>query len=504
MKKVYNPFIILLCFISFRSFAQCTTAATIPYYEDFQSITTTNQLPACWTASNPSVTCLTFTNGGSAGIKHAAFYYLPSGTNYFYTRSIQLNAGIIYSVSLWYNAGVNPGTDWTNLSVLLGTSQSTTGLISIASTSGPVVANVYTALSNTFMVANSAVYYLAIRGTNNGLGSTQYLNWDDLVITIPCTGLGAANSPTISLSPPSATICNGSSVTISANGADTYSWSTGANTPTVSLTGQTGFGFTNNVVGTNTLTGCTSTKTISVAVNPAPVVNIIVSPPAICLGSTGILNAIGATNYTWSNNQQIQAISVSPTISTTYTVTGSNTYGCTDMSTALIVVYPLPTITVSGSSSSQTICAGEQATLNAGGANVYQWNSTVSTLSGSQVTVCPNASITYSVIGTDNNNCSSQTIFQLHVAACTGLKPHSAVDEMIKVYPNPCSEELTIEFNNQINVSISLTDITGRMVFNTKTKSEKVKINVENLPKGIYYTKVESARIFEIIKVVKQ
>ena len=82
MKKIYVQLtlsILLVIITNFQLKAQCPST-TVPYYEGFQSITTNNQFPTCWTSSSPSVTCLTYTTGTN---NYAAFYYNPGGTNYF-------------------------------------------------------------------------------------------------------------------------------------------------------------------------------------------------------------------------------------------------------------------------------------------------------------------------------------------------------------------------------------------------------------------------------------
>ncbi|MBK6986708.1 MAG: hypothetical protein IPH32_19105 [Bacteroidetes bacterium] len=44
----------------------------------------------------------------------------------------------------------------------------------------------------------------------------------------------------------------------------------------------------------------------------------------MCVGQTATLSANGASTYTWSTSETINSISVSPTVSTTYTLTGNS------------------------------------------------------------------------------------------------------------------------------------------------------------------------------------
>ena len=84
----------------------------------------------------------------------------------------------------------------------------------------------------------------------------------------------AVNSlPAITVTPASVTICNGSSTTLTAGGAQAYNWS-----PATGLSGTTGAAVTANPVTATTYTvtgtdanGCNNTATVAITVNPTPV-----------------------------------------------------------------------------------------------------------------------------------------------------------------------------------------------------------------------------------------
>ena len=65
----------------------------------------------------------------------------------------------------------------------------------------------------------------------------------------------------------------------------------------------------------------------------------------ISLGDSIVLTASGAENYLWSTGETTESIVVNPTTTTTYTVTGTNQYGCSDTASITITVTP-PTITL--------------------------------------------------------------------------------------------------------------------------------------------------------------
>jgi hypothetical protein len=125
------------------------------------------------------------------------------------------------------------------------------------------------------------------------------------------------------------------------------------------------------VVGTNSV--CANTQTVQVVVNPTPTVNITSSNYTICNTGNAILTGSGASTYTWQPCTGTCTTSLkvfSPTVTTVYTLTGTNAQGCIGSKTFTVVVVPIPTITVN----SATICAGSSATLTASGSNTYTWS----------------------------------------------------------------------------------------------------------------------------------
>lgn len=94
--------------------------------------------------------------------------------------------------------------------------------------------------------------------------------------------------------------------------------------------------------------GCDSTSNITLLINPLPVVTIS-GDQTICSGNSVTLTASGAISYSWNNGLGIGATkNVTPITSTTYTVTGTDNFGCSNTSSHTITAKPLPTATISG------------------------------------------------------------------------------------------------------------------------------------------------------------
>ncbi|MBI4947604.1 MAG: gliding motility-associated C-terminal domain-containing protein [Bacteroidetes bacterium] len=127
---------------------------------------------------------------------------------------------------------------------------------------------------------------------------------------------------------------------------------------------------------------------------PDAVANFIVTANSstMCPGQSSTLIANGALTYVWdAGGQTTSSITVNPTTTTTYTVSGTDACG-SSISTVTVNVILAVNAFVSGST---TICSGKAATLTASGGNNYSWSNGATT---AYVNVVPAATTTYSVI----------------------------------------------------------------------------------------------------------
>ncbi|WP_317898777.1 T9SS type A sorting domain-containing protein [Aurantibacillus circumpalustris] len=482
-----------------------TTTSSVPYFEGFEGIASNNKLPNCnWAVSNLA-NCQTYTGPvnsnrvAHSGNKYAAFYYSPSGTSYFYSNGIQLFAGITYSASMWYIAGFSNYPDWANLSMSIGPNQSPTGLVPVATQAGNLTNSSYAALSNTFQVTNSGIYYAAIKvSTQSGYGYFPYFAWDDLSITIPC----ALNPVSVTVGSSTNVICAGEDVTIIASGANSYLWSGGQTSSSITVTPSSNSSYA--VTGTSTLTGCSSQGPSQlITVNPTPIISIVANNAVSCPGQAIALQAVGnADTFAWSNSSTAQVIVVNPTASTSYSVLGTNVYGCIKQAIYNVTVNISPTITASYQSE---ICQGEMATLSASGAVSYVWTSNSSYLPVNPAIVSPNISTIYTVTGTDNNGCTAKAVAVIQVDPCVGIKQTNPLSNTIKVYPNPASTEFNIELGKGSIQNIEVTDIAGRIIMKVNSGQVKTTLDISSLSKGVYYVKIQTnENSIEAIKMIKQ
>jgi len=121
-----------------------------------------------------------------------------------------------------------------------------------------------------------------------------------------------------------------------------------------------------------------------------------------CFGqSTSTLVASGANTYVWFGGLGTNdTISVTPQVTTTYTVQGTSIYGCIDTDDVTITVNPIPMV---NAGPDQEICDGDTVVLTAIGANQYTWdNGVVQSLPFN-----PSNTNTYVVTGENLQGCQS-------------------------------------------------------------------------------------------------
>ena len=272
-------------------------------------------------------------------------------------------------------------------------------------------------------------------------------------------------NPKAFISAKAVTACSGTAFTVTPNdgaGGDivplgtTYSWSAPAGTgftggaPGSSQTSISGT-LTNSgsspVTATYTVTptsgSCTgSAFTVTVTVNPTPNNTTGASGfngSTICVGGTGTLtfDAIDGSfvapytisytdgTTTWSQNISNASastfnVAVNPTATTTYSLVSiTNGNGCTRTSgfgdaTAQIIVKPLPTASISGST---TICSGSTTDIRISFTGAQPWSlvyndgtdHTISGITSSPyiLTVNPTSTTTYTLVSVSDANCNN-------------------------------------------------------------------------------------------------
>ena len=243
---------------------------------------------------------------------------------------------------------VNAGADQ---SVCAGTSVTLSGL-------GASTYSWNNGISNSVSFVPSATTTYTVTGTNTTTGCFNTDQVTVIVNALPTVNAGADQ-----------TVCAGTSVTLSASGANTYSWNNGISNSVSFVPSAT---TTYTVTGTDIAIGCSNTDQVLITVNPLPLVDAGVDQ-TVCSGTTVILNASGANSYSWTGGV-IDGQGFIPNTTQSYTVTGINTTtNCSNTDQVLITVNLAPT---SNAGNNQLICIGDLVILNGeigGGATTASW-----------------------------------------------------------------------------------------------------------------------------------
>lgn len=260
--------------------------------------------------------------------------------------------------------------------------------------------------------------------------------------------------------------CNGSPVTLTATGAQTYSWQ-----PAI----QNGQAFipvnsANFIVTGTDANNCHSTDTVYVAVGQA---------------TSSTLNESACDSYTLNGQTYTQ--------SGMYTQVITNASGCDSTITLNLNMEfsPITPVVTLTNGVTMTVSAQPNATL--------QWIncSDLTPIAGATgTTFTASVNGVYAVVA--SNACGSDT------SACStvnsvGLETLSS--NLVSVFPNPTNESLTV----QVPVALlgsewNLVDIRGRQVVNGRVEIEQFQLNLSDLARGTYWL---SLGINQPIQVVK-
>jgi gliding motility-associated-like protein len=235
--------------------------------------------------------------------------------------------------------------------------------------------------------------------------------------TLTVTVQPSSNNLTLTITTTPIT-CNGNadaSATVTPNGGTTpinYLWSTNQSTATITNLPADVY----SVTATDA-SGCSGSASVSIT-EPAPLTVNIGNDISGCEGTPVTIDAGGGyTAYAWSNNANTQTIS--PTTSGIYTVTVSDTSGCTASDAVVVTFTPIPDIDLGDD---KTVYYGDNIGLFANinpvptGGN-YNWlPDTLLSCNNCQNTVAlAQDTITYVLYFTDDNGCSASDTITLYV-----------------------------------------------------------------------------------------
>ena len=378
-----------------------------------------------------------------------------------------------------YTVTVNDGGCTTSASVVVGSSQGP--VFTVSSTATTCGLNNGTATANLFDPHNNLSYLWsnnATTSTTSGLAAGTY------TVTLTNGGCAGVETVTVASSSPltlnttsTTTTCgaNNGSATVIANNATNpvYNWSNGGSTSTINNLA------TGNYTVTVTDGSCTATANVSISAGSGTTFALTVDKANLCYGDSAHLCAVsGFTSYQWSNSATGICIYVTQT--GIYTVTASNSNGCTATSTPT-------TITAYGANPATYTASG--AVLTAAGGTSYQWYLNGNPISGATTQVwTATTSGNYSVEITDANGCTTTSTPGFVIA--TGIASISGSIDF-SIYPNPAKSGVTINIpSTSSDGTVSLKDILGHTLSNVPVTSSKIFVDLTAYVDGVYFVEV--------------
>lgn len=257
---------------------------------------------------------------------------------------------------------------------------------------------------------------------------------------------------TVGVSATDESFCAGGSTLVTAtasggSGTYTYLWSTGDNTAGITVNPSSDITYTVTVSDGS----ATASGDINITVFPTPAV-FAGNDVSIVSGNSTTLTATGTTTYQWSNGVNTASQTVSPVVTTTYIVTGTDPNGCTATDDVVVSVTGGP-LSVAVSASDSTICNGESAQLFAiasggSGTYTYAWSSIPAGFSSGLYNpyINPSSATAYLVTVSDGNTSATGNLM-INVLALpaqpiitpndTLLVSSSAVNNQWFYYGNP-------------------------------------------------------------------
>lgn len=328
----------------------------------------------------------------------------------------------------------------------------------------------------TTLTATGGTHYLWSNGSeqnsisvNQGGTYTVTVTDDNNCTSTVSVNVAVLTRPIISLYG-NTTYCVGGSTTLTAYGADSYQWSTGDITASITI----------NEAGTYTVTGtssqgCSNTASATINVSQLPTITIS-GNTELCEGGSTILTAEGGVSYLWNTGSTGAPIIVVE--AGTYHVTGYNEYGCSNSAEVEVVMW--------NTASSEFSIVTDEPT--------YTWNGETYFASGD-----------YSQTLQTTHGCDS--IVTLHLTITAGVGEWNGCT--FNIYPNPTTSILNVDFSvenmNANGIEIQLLDVYGRLLNVVQANSGTTQIDLSVYANGVYFIQlVADGQVVGARKVVRQ
>jgi hypothetical protein len=297
---------------------------------------------------------------------------------------------------------------------------------------------------------------------------------------VPVT-VTVSSAPVLTLTADPSSVCAQQNVTLSVNGAVSYTWNVAATGSMIVVKPLNGSVY--SVTGVSGA-GCTGTATLSVPTLSLPIINITPSTGVVCPSSKITFTGTGATTFTWSTGTVSNVVNVFPAAPSVYTVQATDVNGCVDDATVSVSTRTLPVIKIS-QSRVQT-CPGEEVNLNASGALTYTWYP--GGITGNSLQAFPAVSSVFNAVGLSVNGCTNISMALVEVDPCVSLQETGG--KKLSVFPDPARDYLVITTGSDEIMMISLYNSLGIEVMPSLAARSPLKLDVSSLPAGLFYVRL--------------
>ena len=165
-------------------------------------------------------------------------------------------------------------------------------------------------------------------------------------------------------------------------------------------------------------------------------------------------------------------------------------HDCDSIVNLTLTVHEAPIVDIEGNT---TITQGESTTLTANGADSYVWSTGETT---SSITVSPEETTKYSVVGT-TNGCEAES--EITVNVTVGVSENDALNA--KIYPNPTQGELNVRCAGMREITVFMPN--GQTIEKINVNDDNYTLNMNNYKSGVYYLRITTENGTSIQKVLK-
>lgn len=290
----------------------------------------------------------------------------------------------------------------------------------------------------------------------------------------------------------SGTICRNQTFTISANGANTYTWSTSQNGTSISVTPTTTAVF--SVSGT-AVTTCSNSTTVTITVNQLPQLTSTPSvSPSNCGAATGsitnvVVNGTPSLTYTWTNSvntNSVNTANINNQPAGTYNLQVQDGNGCINSFGPYSITNPGAPAAPTASATVNSLCVGGVINLFASApSGTYSWSGPNSFTTTTQNPTLSNATTNMSGI---------YSVF-VTASGCSGPATNVSVTVNALPTPNATASQVSYCDGSTIDLfgsSASTYTWTGPNSFGANTQNVNI-TNANTLADGIYTLNVTNA-----------